>query len=186
MALRPMFVAALVKEPERLGRTRCLYGIVNAYFAHWRTMKDPNVVEGLLTAGLEKCAAGTLVVGKWLASKSLFSDQAASVLAEEICSRQKLVDEVLHDHNVSPVTKLGVSARDLAAMVACENLRKVETTRKDDGTVKYLTWITGKVLSDLTSPDAFYAAVSALILSESAKRSETFQRALRFYIQAHK
>src|SRR5260370_20495907 len=116
MALRPMFVAALVKEPERLGRTRCLYGIVNAYFAHWRTMKDPNVVEGLLTSGLETCAAGNLVVRKWLASKSLFSDKAASFLAAEICSRQKLVDEGLHDHNVSPVTKLWASSRGFGAM----------------------------------------------------------------------
>jgi hypothetical protein len=185
-ALRPTLVAALVKEPERLKRTRCLYGLVNAYFAHWRTMKDPNVVEGLLISALSNCTAGNLVVRKWLASKSLFSDKAASFLAEEICSRQKLVDEVLRDHNVSPLTKLGVSARDLAATVACENLRKVESTRKDDWTLKCLTWITGKVLSDLTSPDAFYAAISSLILSESAKRSETFQRALRYYIQAHK
>src|SRR5207245_6967641 len=33
---------------------------------------------------------------------------------------------------------------------------------------------------------AFYYAISSLILSESAKRSEVFQRALRSYVQNHK
>jgi hypothetical protein len=185
-ALRPMFVAALVTDPERLKRTRCLYGVVNAYFADWRTMKDPTVVEDLLISVLANCTARNLVVRKWLASKSLFSENAAAFLAEEICSGQGAVDEVLREHNVGPLTKLGLTARALAATVACEYLRKVEGTRKDEWALKYLTWITGKVLSDLTLPDAFYAAVSSLILSESAKRSEIFQRALRYYIQTHK
>jgi len=41
-------------------------------------------------------------------------------------------------------------------------------------------------LSDLTTPDDFAYAVSALILSESAKRSEGFQHALRLFAQSHK
>ena len=46
------------------------------------------------------------------------------------------------------------SGRALAATVACEYLRKVESIRNDEWTLKYLTWITGKVLSELTLPDA--------------------------------
>ncbi len=186
MALRPMFVASLVKDPERLKRNRCLYGMVNAYFAHWRTMKDPGVVEGLLLSVFASYATRNLVVQKWLASKALFSDGAAAFLAEEICAGQKAIDEVLRDRNIGPLTKLGLSARALTATVACEYLRQEEGTRNDEWTLKYLMWITGNVLSDLTLPDAFYAAISWLILGGSAKRSETFQRALRYYIQTHK
>jgi hypothetical protein len=46
--------------------------------------------------------------------------------------------------------------------------------------------MTERVLSDLTLLDAFSEAVSSLILSDSAKRSEGFQRALRSYVQNHK
>ncbi len=185
-ALQPTFVAALVRDPERLTRTRCLYGAVNAYFAHWRTMKDPTMVEGLLISVLASCPARNLVVRKWLDSKALFSEGAAAFLAREICSGQRHVDEVLREHNVGPLTKLGLSARALAATVACEHLRKVESVRNDEWAFTYLTWITGKVLSELTLPDAFYAAVGSLILSETAKRSETFQRGLQFYVQNNK
>jgi EH_Signature domain len=185
-ALRPEFVAALVKDPERLKRNRCLYGVVNSYFAQWRTMKDPSTVERLLLSVLAGHSVKNLVVKKWLTSKPLFSEQAATFLAEEICSGQKTVDKVLRAHNVGPLTKLGLAARALAAKVACESLRRLERTRTDEWSLNYLVWITGKVFSDLTLPDAFSGAISSLILSESATRSETFQRAVRFYVQGHK
>ena len=62
----------------------------------------------------------------------------------------------------------------------------MESRRDDEWSLRFLQWITEKVLSDLTLPDAFSEAVSSLILSDSAKRSERFQRALRSYIQNHK
>ena len=46
--------------------------------------------------------------------------------------------------------------------------------------------MTERLLSDLTRKDAFYDTISSLILSESAKRSEIFQRALRSYVQNYK
>ena len=149
-------------------------------------MPNPSTVEDLLISVFASHNAKNLVVKKWLASKALFSEGAAAFLAEEICSGQKAVDEVLRVHNVGPLTKLGVAARALAAKFACESLRRLETTRDGEWSLNYLVWITGKVLSDLTLPEAFAAAVGSLILSESAKRSETFQRALRFYVQGHK
>jgi len=185
-ALRPEFVAALAKHPEKLKRTRCLYGVVSSYFAEWRGMKDPRAVEGLLISVLVRHDAKNPVVRKWLASKALFSERAAEFLSEQICSDQKAVDDVLREHYVGPLTKLGLSVRGSAASAACEYLRRMESRRDDEWSLRFLQWITEKVLSDLTLPDAFSEAVSSLILSDSAKRSERFQQALRSYVQNHK
>ncbi len=48
-ALQPEFIAALARYPDKLNRSRCLYGIVNSYFSEWRQMKSPVAVESLLT-----------------------------------------------------------------------------------------------------------------------------------------
>ena len=185
-AVLPELVAAIARDPDRLKRNRCLYGMVNGYFAEWRTMEQPGKLERLLVSAFEKHSAKNPVVQKWVADKRLFSEEAAAFLALEVCISEKAVDEVLHERYIGPLTKLGISARALAAKFACEVLQQKETARGGEWSFHYLQWITEKVLSDLTLPDAFSSAVSSLILSESAKRSETFQRALRFYVQSHK
>jgi EH_Signature domain len=185
-ALRSEFIAALTRSPEKLKRSRCLYGMVNGYFSEWRTMIDPTSVEQLLTAVFSSYDGKNQVVQKWYANKRLFSEQAATCMADEICSSQKAVDDVLKDYYIGPLTKLGQSVRASAARSACEYLRRTEGSRDSEWSVRYLQWMTESVLSELTLPDAFYYAISTLILSESARRSESFQRALRSYVQNHK
>jgi hypothetical protein len=80
MAIRPEFVAALTKEPDRLKRTRWLYGLVNAYFAEWRTMPDPGKLETLLLACLDNHTGKNLVFKKWLGCRQLFSQEGALFL----------------------------------------------------------------------------------------------------------
>jgi len=185
-SLRPEFISALTRNPEKLKRSRCLYGMVNGYFTEWRTMSDPISVEHLLISVCSNYANKNPVVQKWHASRQLFTDQAAAFLADQICSEQKAVDEVLKSHYVGPLTKLGLSVRASAARVAGDYLRRTESSRDSEWSLSYLQWMTENVLSDLTLPDAFYYAVSSLIVSESARRSESFQRALRSYVQHHK
>ncbi len=185
-ALRPEFVVALAEHPEKLKRSRCLYGMVNSYFAEWRAMEDPRAVENLLVSVFTNYGANNPVVRKWLASNALFSEKAAVFLSDEICSGQRAVDEVLHEHYVGPLTKLGMSVRASAARSACDRLRRMESRQNNEWSLRYLQWMTENVLSDLTLPDAFSEAVGSLILSDSAKRSEGFQRALRSYVQNHK
>lgn len=185
-ALRSEFIAALTRSPERLKRSRCLYGMVNGYFSEWRTMNDPLSVERLLTSVFSSYNGKNPVVQKWYANKRLFSEHAATFLADDICSGQKAVDDVLKDYYVGPLTKLGLSVRASAAKSACEYLRRTESGRDNEWSLRYLQWMTESVLSELTLPDAFYYAISSLILSESARRSESFQRALRSYVQNHK
>ena len=149
-------------------------------------MNDPVSVERLLSAVFSSYNKRNPVVQKWHASRRLFTDQAATFLADEICSGQKAVDQVLRDYYVGPLTKLGLSVRASAARSACDYLRRTEGSRDNEWSLGCLKWMTESVLSDLTLPDAFYYAVSSLILSESARRPEGFQRTLRSYVQRHK
>jgi hypothetical protein len=96
------------------------------------------------------------------------------------------VDEVLRSHYIEPLTKLARSIRDSAAQTSSQQLSELERSQDNESSLAYLRWMTEGVLSDLTSQEAFCHAVSALILSESARRSESFQRALRHYVQNHK
>lgn len=186
LALRPEFVAGLLAHRERLQRTRCLYGLVNAYFVQWRTMADPGSLEQMLLSAFSAQGHNNHVVQRWLANPRLFSDAAARLLAEKICANRMSVDEVLREVYIGPTTKLGIVVRALAAGRAAEALRQMETGKSDEWSLQLLRWITEKVLSDLTLPDAFCEAIGLLILSDSARRSEAFQRALRVYVQNHK
>jgi hypothetical protein len=185
-AVRPEFVAALTRHPEKLTRSRCLYGLVNSYFSKWRTMPEPSKLETLLLSTFTVLSGKNPVVRKWLENPQLFSASAASFLAEEISAGQKAVDDVLRSNNINTVTKLAAAVRLSVAQTACEYLRRQESSRSDEWALSFLQWMTQKVLSDVTSPDVFRSAISSLILSESAKRSEAFQHALRSYIQSHK
>ena len=185
-ALRPEFIAALARNPEKLKRSRCLYGLVISYFSEWREMKNPGAVETLLTSIFRSYDGRNPVVQKWDSNKRLFSEDSASFLAGEICAGQKSVDEVLKSFYVGPLTKLGLSVRAAAARSAGEQLHRQEGSRDNDWSLRYLQWMTEGVFSDLTQPSAFGDAITSLILSESARRSETFQRALRSYVQNHK
>ena len=185
-AVRPEFVAALTRNPGMLKRSRCLYGMVNSYFSEWREMNGPAALESLLIAVFATAYSKNPVVQKWRKNETLFSDQAASLLAGEICTDQKTVDEVLKSYYVGPLTRLGVCVRAIAARAAGERLHRMEGSRDNEWSMRYLKWVTEGVLSDLTAVEDFAYAISALILSDSAKRSEDFQRGLRSFAQNHK
>jgi hypothetical protein len=185
-ALQLEFVAALARNPQMLSRSRCLYGIVNSYFSEWRQMKNPAAVESLLKGVFRSFGGKNPVVQTWRSNGRLFSDEAATFLAGQICDEQKTVDEALKTYYVGSLTKLGLSVRAAAARSAGTRLHRLEGSRDSEWSIRYLKWVTEGVLSDLTTPDDFAYAISALILSNSAKRSETFQQALRMFAQNHK
>ena len=161
--------------------------MVDGYFSTWREMNEAAGVELLLISTFSLYSGKNPVVRIWEGSRPLFSERAASFLADEICLDQRAVDEVLKAYFVRPLTRLAHAVRSAAARSACEALRRIERSRDDDASLRCLQWITEKVLSDVSRhPEAFYYTISALILSEAAQRSDSFQRALRNYIQGHK
>ncbi len=185
-ALQPEFINALKRSPDKLKQDRSLFGLVINYFAVWRQMPDPCLVENLLCNVCTSYRGGNPALKKWSSSKHLFSEQSASFLAGEICSDQKSVDEVLKTYFVDPITKLGLSARASSACLAAQNLRHVEAYRDEAWSLDYLRWMIERIFSDNTSADSFSEAISLLILSESAKRSETFRLALSAFIRNDK
>ena len=181
----PNFIAALARNPEKLNRGIYLYGIVNGYFSEWREMEDPTTIEALLLAALQRFPRNS-VARHWRVNGALFSRQAATSVVSTIFTHMKSVDEILKSHHIGLTTKLATSVRAAAARSAASYVLSLATgDMKNDG-VHCLRWITEAILSDLTPVDAFSEAVSALILSNLASRSVTFQRALRAYAQRHK
>lgn len=185
-ALRLEFLAALERSPDRLKRSRCLYGLVHNYFASWRTMPSPSTVEGLFRAAFTYYGGTHPVIQKWSGSSYLFSSQAAKALASAICGQRHKVDDVLKAHFVSPTTNLALEARASTAILAGQSFRETERGRGEEWSLNYLRWLVEDVFSDLTPREAFCTAVSAIVTSDSASRSEAFRRALRMYIQNHK
>ena len=184
-SIHPQFVAALTRSPEKLKRSICLYGVVNGYFFEWREMENPSAIEALLVNAFERFGKNS-VARHWRDNRALFSSQAANSLASTICIDMKTVDETLKTHYIGPATKLATAVRAAAARSAASYLFSLPGGQANDGSVHYLRWLTQGILSDLTPLDAFVEAVSALILSNLAAKSETFQRTLRTYAQGHK
>ena len=185
-AMQPEFIASLSCAPEKLRRSRCLYGLVHNYFLAWRGMLNPSAVEGLLITAFTSYSTKNPVVQKWLAHPDLFSSQAASSLAAEICAGQKSVDDTLRSYYIGPLTKLALSVRAAVADSAGQAFRQSESSHDQDWSLRYLRWVVEDVLSDLTPDSHFAAIISLLILSESARNSQPFMRALRMFIQSHK
>lgn len=185
-SVRGEFVAALEKHPERLRRARCIYGLVNGYFAGWRSMAAPERLEGVLRRCLERNSGSNLVLTKLRKHPELFSPEAATFLATKIVTEQIKVEEVLERHLVGPVTKLGIAARGEVALSACARFRREEKQKDSEWSLHFLKWLTEQVLTDLTPQDIFARVISSLILSESAKICEPFQHALKTYVQTHK
>ncbi len=183
-AFRREFVDALAREPSRLNRSRCLYAMVSSYFSRWRQMQEPEIVERLLIAAVSQFQRPAPAVRKWRSSATIFSADAASGLANEICAGQRPVDDVLKEHYVGLDSSLARHTGAAAARFACDYLRQVEASKSDGWTLAYLRWVTDGILSRFIDPDAFYYSISSLILSQSATRP-MFKKALLDYVQAH-
>jgi hypothetical protein len=179
-AIRPEFVGALEEVPEKLNRSRCLYGVVIAYFTGWRTQDVPARIERLLLSVFENYEGKNPIVRRWLKNRDLFSERSAMFLADETCSAHNKVDDILNLYYVNRLSKLGLQARAATARLGSRHFRSLERSHDDEWSLRTLRWLTEQVLTDLILPDAFSETISSLILSESAKRSEGFQRALRY------
>ena len=184
-ALRPEFIHALTRNPGRLKRSGCLYGLVGCYFSQWRGMTEPNAVEALILRACGLYGGKNPVVQCWLRNQPIFSAEAASHLTKKVVHGRLKVDDVLREHHVGLYSKLALVVRAESARSAVAAFLSLEHSQSEEFALQYLDWMITAVFSDLTMPDAFGSAVSSLILCESARRWESFRRGLRSYIQSH-
>ena len=185
-AVQPEFVAALEKAPERLKNARCVFGLVTAYFALWRTITNPERLERLLRNRLDADSGKNLILRKWRSSPELFRTNADDFLACAICKAPGKIEDVLKQYIIAPVSKLGLAARAKAAEAACQSFRAAERAHDERVCVEFLKWMTESVLSDLVPMEVFAGAISCLIESNAAVRWDSFQNLLKPYVLQHK
>lgn len=183
-AVRPKFVQALRSQPDRLEKSRCLYGMVNSYFSRWREMAEPEKLEDLLKAAIAHYPHLRRPIDRWRSTPSLFSPDAANRLAEFIVERQSSVETVLKLQYIGPATRLAVLAHATTARLATGKFRAQELISDEQGNLRYLDWLIRDLLTETLLNGALHEAVSSLILSRSAERSESFQQTLRSYVQS--
>jgi hypothetical protein len=185
-AVQPEFVAALEKAPDRLKNARCVFGLVTAYFASWRTIPNPERLERLLRTRLDADAGKNLILRKWRGSPELFRASADDFLARVICEVPDNVEDILKQYIIAPVSKLGLAARVKTAEAACQSFHAGERAHPERVCVEFFKWMTESVLSDVVPMEVFAGAVSCLIESNAAIRWDSFQSLLKPYVLKHK
>ena len=145
-------------------------------------MTNPTAVESLLHSVFSEYAGSNPAVQGWAKTMSLFSEEASAFLAEHVCVNRADVNDVLKSHYIELVTGLARATRDETAAIACKRFRTEEKRQTEEWQLQYLRWLIEQVLSGV-SQEALCKTISLLILSESARKSLTFQGALRDYIQ---
>ena len=184
LAIRPKFIQALHSQPGRLKKIRCLNALVNSYFNRWREMENPEELEDLLKRAIANYPRKIPAIERWRGAQSLFSAQAAERLAEFVVDRQSNIEGVLKLQYVGPATRLGRLAHAKTAELASRQFQQAESSSNEQANFRYLEWMIKEVLTDTLMPGVLHAAVSSLILSRSADKSEAFQQTLRSYIQS--
>lgn len=183
-ALEPQLIDTLAARPELLKRSICLFGIVVAYFSHWRTMKTPGKVESLILAALSRHKSPGSIAEMWNKDPLLFSPGAADQLAAAVVNSMAQIGEVLEKKLIPLTSALSLQVRartaDLAAQAFCDQ----EATLSEAQTTVFLAWMIGVAWSFPVPKDAFYQSVNRMILSKAAERHPAFRQRLMEYIRS--
>lgn len=147
-------------------------------------MDAPEELEILLKNAIASCPRVSPAINRWRGAQSLFSAQAAEALAEFIVNKQSNIQTVLKLQYVGPATLLALNTHAKVAQLAGKRFRQMEISSDEQSNLRYLDWMIKDVLTDTLMPGALHAAVSTLILSRSAEKSEAFQQTLRSYVQS--
>ena len=158
-ATKPILVQALQSQPERLKNARCLYAMVNSYFARWRDMQEPEKLEELLKDAINRYPRKSPAVERWRSAKSLFSVNAVEALAEFVASRQSNINSVLKLQYVGAATRLAVLTRAKTAEAAAARFRQMEIASDEPTNLAYLQWMIQDVLTEPLLPGALHHAL---------------------------
>lgn len=179
-ATRPRLVEALKSDPEALKRMTTFNGFVQAYFAKWRSMDNPEAIEELIQNLLEKGRiprkSGILEV--WRRSLFLFSEQAAHCIGEIIIRDRKPVKQVCDEFFIAPSTPLVAAAHKRAAELAVKGLIVKQAFISEPEAVRDFRWLLDNLLGVGLHADAYRASMSDLINCKLPERMPEFQKAM--------
>jgi hypothetical protein len=185
-AMRTPLIDALQDNSEALTSFRTLCGFVKAYFDQWRSMENPEKVEGLIQRMLKRgmIVRKSRVLDSWRKSTFLFSAQADKRIGEIVAREHRPLKDVCSDYFVDTAAPLASAAYQQAAFLTTAALIARQGTISEADALKELKWISENLLTSALTPDAYRATVGKLILSRLPDTLPLFQTALVDLIHA--
>ena len=179
-AMRPRLVSALTATPDALKRWINFSGFVQAYFAQWRSMEEPQATETLILAMLGKgrIARNSKMLQQWRNSPFLFSPEASRRLGEIIIRNRKSVKQSCSEYLIESSAALSVQAHEQATAAAVRDLVQRDIRIGQETALKELQWISTNLLTTALSAEGYRKAMGSLIVSRLAEGMPLFQSAL--------
>ena len=179
-ASRAKLVDALKKDPETLKRMTTFNGFVQAYFAKWRSMENPESIESLIQGLLEqgRIPRKSRILDVWRRSLFLFSVQASQGIGEVIIRDRKPVKQVCSEFFIDSSTPLVVEAHKRAAELAVKGLIARQNFIIEPEAVRDFRWVSDNLLGFGLHAITYRAAMSDLINSQLPARMPEFQKAI--------
>jgi len=179
-ATRAKLVEALKRDPETITRMTTFNGFVQAYFAKWRSMDNPEVIERLIQDLLEqgRIPRKSRVLDVWRRSLFLFSALASQRLAEVITRERKPMKQACGEFFIDPSTSLIADTHKRAAELFVKGLISKQNFISEPEAVRDFRWGFDNLLGVGLHPVTYRALMSDLINSQLPARMPGFQKAM--------
>jgi hypothetical protein len=179
-AMRPRLVSALSAAPDALKRWINFNGFVQAYFAQWRSMEEPQAAEKLILTMLGKgrIPRNSKMLEQWRNSQFLFSADASRRLGEIIIRDRKSVKQSCAEYLIEPSAALSVQTHEQATATAVRELVQRDIRIGQETALKELQWISTNLLTPALSAEGYRRAMGTLIVSRLVEGMPLFQSAL--------
>lgn len=178
-AIRSRLVEALRRNPEALTRITTFIGFVQAYFAKWHSMDNPEAIEKLIQDMLQRgrITRKSRVLDVWRSSLFLFSTQASQRLGEVIIRDRKPVKQVCGEFFIGPATPLAAEAHKRAAELAVKGLISKQSYISPPEALRDY-WAFDYLLAPSLHPDTYRSLMGDLINCRLPERVPEMQKVL--------
>jgi EH_Signature domain len=185
-AMKARLIGALTTYPDALTRWINFNGFVQAYFAQWRTMDEPQTVERLIRnmLGNGRILRSSKNLDRWRRSPFLFSPEASRRIGEVIIRDRKPVKQCCAEYCIESTSALVIAAHEQATNVAVAELIQRDVRVGQETALKELQWISENLLTTALSSDAYRQGMSKLIVSRLAEGMPLFQSAVVSLVHA--
>jgi len=172
-----MFVEALRGEPKTLQRRQWIERLANSYFAEWRRMERPELLEQLLRQAATHPSTKSRRLRQWAPEAwNLFSEQTAKWLGRLTIDSRKAPKDVLESWGIDPGSAVGIATVDAALERWAEQFRRISADARPSSITEAAQLYQQLVDTFLPSPvlerASVASAVSDVILWPHIDRSD--------------
>lgn len=171
------FVEALRGEPKTLQRRQWIERLANSYFAEWRRMEQPELIEQLLRQAATNPSTKSRMLRRWAPEAwNLFSEQTAKWLGRLTIDSRKTPKDVLESWGIDPGSGLGIATVHTALDRWAEQFRRISADARPSSITEAAQLYRQMVDTLLPSPvlerASVASAVSDVILWPHIERSD--------------